>query len=147
MRIVIIILLTVISLSVLGQANKQCYEKVYKVTDTLPKLISKPEDVLRILKNEIVIPDSLKNRWGHLIIMYVINCNGDLVNLRTAKTADSDGNIEKNEFGFLSSEIFKIVKREIKWIPARHGGKTVDFLQIFSITFDKGEIRISLTAT
>lgn len=147
MKTLIIPILTIISLPTIGQTNKQCYEKVYQVTDTLPQLISKTEDILKFIKDEITIPDSLKNHSGFLFIKYVINCNGDIVNLRVIKTADSDGILIKNDFEFLSTQLFKILKKELKWSPARQGGKTVDFFQVCSITFDKGEISIKLTAT
>lgn len=130
-----------------SQSNKACYSKIYQVTDTLPKLLSAKEDILKIMKQEIVVPDSLKNSTGFIFIKYVINCNGDIVNLRVVKTADSDGNLMTNEFEFLASNVINILKKELRWTPARNGGKTVDFLQIFSIRFDRGSISIMLTAT
>lgn len=131
----------------LGQSNKACYGKIYQVTDTLPKLLSSTENILEIMKKEIVLPDSLKNRKGQIFIKYVINCMGDIVNLRVVKTADSDGNLIINEFEFLATKVINILKQELRWTPARNGGKTVDFLQIFSIGFDRGAINIQVTAT
>jgi hypothetical protein len=130
-----------------GQSTRPCYEKVYQVSDTLPILLSQKENILKVIKTQIVIPDSLKNHKGHLLIKYVINCTGDVVNLKVVRTADSDGNLFENKFAFLSPQIIRILREELKWRPARQGGKAVDFLQICSITFDKGEIYISLTAS
>jgi hypothetical protein len=148
MRLITILFLLIVPYNlILGQSNKACYSKIYQVTDTLPKLLSAKEDILEIMKQEIVVPDSLKNSKGFIFIKYVINCNGDIVNLRVVKTADSDGNLMNNEFEFLAPNVINILKKELRWTPARNGGKTVDFLQIFSISFDRGSISIMLKAT
>lgn len=124
-----------------------CYDKIYQVTDTLPTLISSTDKLLEIIKREITLPDSLKSHTGQIFIKYTINCHGEIVNLRTIKTADSDGKPVINEFEFLSGQIIKILRTELKWKPARHGGKTVDFLQVFRIDFNNGLINIKVTAT
>ena len=129
-----------------SQNNKPCYERIYQVTDTLPKINSSVETILQHIKQEIQLPDSLLTRDGFIFIKYVINCHGDAVSLRVIKTADSDGVLAINNFEYLAKTIIPILKRELKWIPAWEGGRTVDFLQIFSISFKKGVISIKVNA-
>jgi hypothetical protein len=148
MRFTIILLLIVSATHLTwGQTNKACYNKIYQSTDTLPILISSVKHIEDRIKRQIKIPDSLLNETGQTFIKYVINCRGEIVNLRSIKTADSDGNILVNKFEFLSDQLIKILKEELKWHPAVHGGETVDFLQIFSIGFRKGEMNIQLTGS
>ncbi len=51
-----------------------------------------------------------------------------------------------NNFEYLAQTVIPILKRELKWTPARERGRTVDFLQIFSISFKKGVINIKASA-
>jgi hypothetical protein len=129
-----------------GQNNKPCYDKTYGVADTLPTLVSSPEMILEIIKNEISLPDSLQDSTGQIFISYVINCNGDVVKLRLIQTADSEGKLFVNHFEFLAPKVIKILKQELKWKPAWQGGKPVDFRQIFVIRFEKGSMGIRVTA-
>lgn len=148
MKKFIIILLVIFNITLSwGQRSGACYEKIYQSTDTLPILISSAENIKMLIKASIKLPDSLLGQTGQTFIKYVINCRGEVVNLRSVKTADSDGNLIINKFESLTSQIIEILGQELKWNPAIHQGKTVDFSQIFSIGFKKGEIWISLTAT
>jgi len=146
MRLTTILLLLGLPLLTQGQSNKACYQKIYQVTDTLPTLISSTDKLFETIKKEIKVPDSLRDRTGLIFIKYVINCHGETVNLRAIKTADSDGKPIINEFEFLSGQIIKILRRELKWAPAHQGGKAVDFYQIFRINFNQGQITISVIA-
>lgn len=148
MRLVLFISLFFLNIALsFGQTSKPCYSKIYEIADTLPVLVSSLDKVLEAIKNEIVIPDSLKNREGVILIKYVVNCQGHAVNLRTIKLADYDGKIIRNNFEYLTPNIYTILKRELLWRPARQAGKAIDFLHIFSIKFNNGEISINTTGS
>jgi hypothetical protein len=148
MRLLTILILSLITATwTFGQTNKPCYDKIYEMADTLPVLVGSLDKVLLAIKNEVIIPDSLQNQTGHILIKYVVNCNGDVVSLRKIKLADSDGKLILNKFEYLTAEIISVLRQELKWVPAIHGGKAVDFLHIFSITFTDGRISINTTGS
>ncbi|MBX2896092.1 MAG: hypothetical protein KF763_11655 [Cyclobacteriaceae bacterium] len=133
---------------IFGQSpNGQCYDKAYNVTDILPVLRTSPERILEAIKKEIIIPNELMDSISVLGIGYVINCKSEIVNIRLIKFADSEGKIIKSPFEIFVPKIKEILKRELKWTAAINGDKEVDFYQIFQISFRKGKITISLTAT
>jgi hypothetical protein len=147
MRYIVTSILVMLSFPLFAQSGRPCYKKIYQITDTIPKLITSADKLLRIIASEIQIPDSLVNRKGHLMIKYVINCSGESVDLKVIVVHDYDGSPIKNDFEILARQIIPILRRELKWIPARHKGKNVDFLQILSIVFENGGISIRVTAT
>lgn len=129
------------------QSNGQCYDRTYNVTNILPVLQSPPERILEAIQKEIVIPNELMDSISSLGIGYVINCKSEIVNVRLLKFADSEGKVVKSPFEIFVPKIKDILKRELKWTAAINEGKEVDFFQIFQISFNKGKISISLTAT
>jgi hypothetical protein len=137
----ILFLFTWISASY-AQTKKPCYATVYRISDELPELISSQEKIASFIGNEIQLPDSLLKYSEALLIEYVVNCNGDAVRFRVIQTAESDGTLIVNHFKPLVKPITEILGRELKYKPAKKGGNTVDFLKIFSMRFDKGEMSI-----
>jgi hypothetical protein len=130
-----------------GQNDEPCYKKTYQVADTLPRLISSVNEILQLIVKNLDVPDSLINRTGDIAIKYIINCHGESVKFKVLTIYDYDKRPIRNDYAYLSTQIIPILRNKLKWAPARQGGKDVDFLQIFSIFFDRGKISIRVTAT
>ncbi|MBL7873637.1 MAG: hypothetical protein JNM78_18610 [Cyclobacteriaceae bacterium] len=143
MRLLIIITLIVISTNGFGQNNGPC-GKIYQVTDTIPKLISSGQQIADILARKISISDSLLTKKGRVDVQYVINCNGHNVKFKVLIIHDYDRKPIKNDFNILGDQIIPILQKDIKWAPARQGGKHVDFLQILTVEFREGFIGVNL---
>jgi hypothetical protein len=135
-----------LSIELFGQNDKPC-GKVYQIADTLPLLISSTDHLVEVITSKIEIPDSLKLRKGSVLLKYIINCRGESVGFKVITVHDSDGNSIKNDFAILDSQIIPVLRKELRWIPARQNGKDVDFFQILSISFNSGKIAIKVTAT
>jgi hypothetical protein len=130
-------------LSTQGQTStKPCYAKIYRSTDVHPQLISTPETIFSAVKEVIDLPDSLAKISGRMLIEYVVNCNGDAVRFREIQLGEWDGTIIFNRFKFLIKPISEVLHQELKYKPAITEGKPVDFIKIFGIEFNNGEIEM-----
>lgn len=148
MRYVLLLMLTVLAIvPTAAQTGKPCYDKIYRVTDVLPVVASPADKIVAALENEIVIPDSLRNRKGHIFISYVITCNGDVVKPKLIKRGEWDGSIIYDPFEIFVPQIKRIIIRELKYTSALQEGKSVDFEQILSVSFEGGRIFLSLNGT
>jgi hypothetical protein len=128
----------------IAQNSKQCYERVYRVTDVLPTLSSSVQDVVAALENEILIPDSLRSRNGNVFIKCIINCHGTVVKPKLIKKGDWDGTIFYEPFEIFLPQIKKVIMQALKYNPAVQQGMPVDFEHVISVAFEDGRIYLSV---
>ena len=131
-----------VSLITNGQNKKPCHTTIYRIADELPELIPTIEQIAGELRTKINLPDSLLNRSETMLIEYVVNCEGDAVRFKGIQTAESDGTLIVNHFKFLSPTITDVLRRQLKYKPAKRQDSAVDFIKIFAIQFNNGEFRI-----
>ena len=143
MRIIQIIFLLKFTI-IYGQGDNPCSKKIYQISDTIPELISSGQKIVEIIASQIKIPDSLVNRKGRIDIQYVINCNGKNVRFKVLTIYDYDKKPMRNDFSFLGSQIILVLRKDLKWTPARQGGKNVDFLEILAVQFGEGYLGVNL---
>jgi hypothetical protein len=127
-----------------AQLSLQCGDKAYQVTDTLPKLLSDPREVIRRIAETITIPDSLESKDGHIVFKFIINCRGETVKARIVTIYDYDRKPFPNSFAFLAQQIGPVMERNMKWRPAFNAGEKVDFFQMTTISFKRGLVGMGL---
>lgn len=85
--------------------------------DKLPEFSSNPEDLYKFLSKRLQYPNWAKenNIEGKVIIRFVVDKNGDVVDVQLIKSAHPT----------LDAEALRVVKSMSGWMPGTHAGKLV----------------------
>ncbi|MBO4379566.1 MAG: energy transducer TonB [Muribaculaceae bacterium] len=113
--------------TVVSQSNQNVYEKV----DQMPEFPGGMPAMIDFLHANLKYPDDAikQNIGGRVMVMFVVETDGSLSNVRVAKTV----------FPSLDAEAVRVVKTMPKWEPGKDKGRQVRVNYILPIVFKQGK--------
>jgi protein TonB len=105
------------------QINKNMHQgndtSSYIVVDELPQYIGGNDEFIKLIRKNLVIPDSLikKHINGRIVIQVFISKSGDVLDVKLLSGLNS----------VIDNEALKALKITKKWYPAKREGKPIPF--------------------
>jgi len=120
---------TLINYSSINNIDFKRSEETYQIVDEEAKFMGGDlNEFVRYLKSHLIYPDYALQRGisEKLIVQFCINQNGDIINPKLLRLADSD----------LEFEVYRVFSETPKWIPPKMQGKYVVQQFVMPIKFE-----------
>ena len=130
--LMITICLTMYPLS--GQTRCDTTKKeIFIATEELPMPSISYDQLALILNNSINLNDYNPPQEDLIYISFIINCKGEDFDYKTFKPIDNN----------LTNILFKTIKSNLTWTPARQNKQEVDFQKMLILSIENGKFHIS----
>ena len=102
-------------------------DKVFKVVESMPKFPGGVEALMRYLSKNIIYPSIAQEMGiqGKVYVQFVVNKNGEIVDITIAKGVDRS----------LNEEALRVVQNMPNWKPGKQRGKAVNVSYNIPINF------------
>ncbi len=111
---------------------KSKYEDIFTVVEVMPEFPTGQTEMFKFIQSNIIYPkEAEQKKWiGKTFIKFVVNENGNIVDVEVAKSSGYD---------ILDDEAIRVIKSMPKWKPGRQNNKNVQvqLLIPFNFTLNK----------
>jgi hypothetical protein len=117
-----------------GQTRCDTIQKeIFIATEELPRPSISYDQLALVLNSSINLNDYNPPKENIIYISFIINCKGEDFNYKTLKPIDNN----------LTDILFKTIKSNLTWIPAKQNKQEVDIQKTLIIRIENGKFHIS----